>query len=117
MAALVHSPGYDAARLITQYPLLAHADLPAAITHLGDQYMPVARALASFQAQTRAHQWVSYRDAMLALVRVLLASDLGDPRVNAAHAHEIVCELRPMDPDPIWMQLDAECRARAASAS
>jgi hypothetical protein len=116
VAALVHSPGYEAARLITQYPLLAHADLPAAIMHLGDQYMPVARALASFQAQLRAHRWASYRDTMLALVRVLLASDVGDPRVNAAHAHEIVCELRSMDPAPIWMQLDVECRARTVSS-
>ena len=116
VAALVHSPGYDAARLLTQYPLLAHADLPAAIMHLGDQYTPVARALASFQAQIRAHRWASYRDAMLALIRVLLACDLGDPRVNAAHAHEIVCELHSMDPDPIWIQLDTECRARTVSS-
>lgn len=115
VAALVHSPGYDAARLIAHYPLLAHADLPGAITHLGDQYLPVARALASFQTQLRAHRWASYRDAMLALVRVLLASDLGDPRVNAAHAHEIVRELHAMEPAPIWTQLDAECRARAAA--
>lgn len=116
VAALVHSPGYDAARLIAQYPLLAHADLPAAIMHLGDQYTPVARALASFQAQIRAHRWASYRDAMLALVRELLACDVGDPRVNAAHAHEIVCELHSMEPAPIWMQLDAECRARTVSS-
>jgi hypothetical protein len=110
--ALVHSPGYDAARLLAQYPLLAHAELPAAIAQLGDPYAPVAQALASFQAQIRAHRWASYREAMLALVHVLLACDIGDPRVNAAHAHEIVCELRTMDPDPIWMHLDAECRAR-----
>ena len=110
--ALVHSPGFDAARLLVQYPLLAHAELPAAMTTLGDTYVPAASALASFQAQLRAHRWATYREAMLALVRSLLASDMGDARVNAAHAYEIVTELRYLDPDPIWMQLDAECRAR-----
>jgi hypothetical protein len=110
--ALFHSPGYDAARLLAQYPLLAYAELPSAMLALGEQYAPAASALASFQAQLRAHRWATYREAMLALVRALLASDMGNPHVNAAHAHEIVAELRYLDADPIWMQLDAECRAR-----
>jgi hypothetical protein len=110
--ALLHSPGYDAARLLAQYPLLAHAELPTAMLALGEQYTPAASALASFQAQLRAHRWVTYRAAMLELVRALLTSDMGDARVNAAHAHEIVIELRYLDADPIWIQLDAECRTR-----
>ncbi len=73
---------------------------------------PRPRALASFQAQLRAHRWNAYRAAMLALVRALLATDMGDPRVNVAHAHEIVTELRYLDGDPVWTQLDAACRAR-----
>ena len=109
---LFASPGYDAARLLAQYPLLAHAELPNALVTLGDEYTPVARALASFQAQLRAHRWETYREAMLALVRMLLSTDMGDPRVNAAHAHEIVTELRYLDTDPVWLQLDAECRMR-----
>lgn len=112
VAALVHSPGYDAARLLGKYPLLAHGELPSAIALMGDEYGPVARGLASFQAQVRAHRWATYREAMLALARTLLATDMGDPRVNAAYAREIVSELRYLDPDPIWAQLDAECRAR-----
>jgi len=110
--ALVHAPGYNAAQLILQYPFLAHGELPEAMTVLGDNYIPAARALASFQANLRAHRWGAYRDAMLALVRQLLASDVGDPRVNVAHAHEIVTELGYVDSDPVWAQLDAECRSR-----
>jgi hypothetical protein len=110
--ALVHTPGYNAAELIAKYPYLAHGELPEAMVALGDNYIPVARALASFQANLRAHRWGAYRDAMLALVRHLLAADVGDPRVNVAHAHEIVTELGYVDNDPIWAQLDAECRSR-----
>ena len=110
--ALVHSPGYDASRLLSRYPLLAHPELPAALAVLDEKYVPAARALASYHAHLRAHRWSTYRDAMLALVRSLLATDMGDPRVNVAHAHEIVNELRHLDPDPVWAQLDAECRAR-----
>jgi hypothetical protein len=109
--ALVHSPGYNAAQLLSKYPLLAHPELPTSLAMMGDDYVPVARALAAFQAQLRAHRWATYRDAMLALVRALLASDMGDPRVNVAHAYEIVYEMRCLDPDPIWIQLDAQCRA------
>jgi hypothetical protein len=112
--ALMASPGYDAARLLPRYPLLALPDLPAAMTTLGDQYAAVARSLASFQAQVRAHRWSQNRDAMLALVHALLVTDMGDPRVNIAHAHEIVTELRYLDPDPIWQQLDAQCQATGA---
>jgi hypothetical protein len=61
----------------------------------------------------RAHRFAAYRDAMRALTRALLETDMGDPRVNAAYAHEIVSELRHLDPDPVWAQLDALCRARA----
>jgi hypothetical protein len=110
--ALVHSPGHDAARLLEKYPYLGLAELPAAVRTMGDQYAPVARSLASFQAQVRAHRWQTYRSAMLALVQQLLTTDMGDMRVNAATAHEIVCELRYLDNDPVWIQLDAECRAR-----
>lgn len=113
IAALVHSPGYDAASLLASYPLLAHPELPATIAMADAAQLPAARALASFQAQLRAHRWAAYRDAMLALVRCLLATDAGDPRVNAAHAAEIVAELGALDSDPIWLRLDADCRARA----
>ncbi|MGE5183733.1 MAG: hypothetical protein ACM31C_16790 [Acidobacteriota bacterium] len=112
VAALVHSPGYDANRLIQRYPLLALPELPAALATQPDPYPRVASSLASFQAQLRAHRWATYRETMLALVRALLATDMGDPRVNASHAHEIVSELGTLDPDPVWAQLDAECRAR-----
>ncbi len=112
VAALVHSPGYDATRLLQKYPLLACPELPSALAVQGEPYARAAASLASFQAQLRAHRWATYREAMFALVRALLATDMGDPRVNAAHAHEIVTELRHLDPDPVWSQLDAECRAR-----
>jgi hypothetical protein len=108
--ALVHTNGYNAAQLLPKYPMLAHPELPAAIALTGE--VAAARALASFQADLRAHRWNTYRAAMLALVRGLLSTDMGDPRVNVAHAHEIVLELYHLDNDPIWAQLDAECRAR-----
>jgi len=112
VAALVHTPGHNVAQLLPAYPLLAHPELPSAVATLGDSYLPAARALASYQVQMRANRWQAYRQAMLALVRTLLATDMGDPLVNAAHAHEIVTELRFLDPDPVWLQLDEECRAR-----
>jgi hypothetical protein len=77
-----------------------------------EKYRTAADTLANFQAQFRAHRWRQYRDAMLALTRTLLASNMGDPRVNAARAHEIVQELRHIDRDPIWEQLDMLCRSR-----
>jgi hypothetical protein len=80
-----------------------------------EKYGIAADTLANFQAQLRAHRWQQYRDAMLALTRTLLASNMGDPRVNAARAHEIVHELRHIDHDPVWEQLDLLCRARAQS--
>jgi hypothetical protein len=46
-------------------------------------------------------------------VRTLLDDRTSDPRVNAAHAHAIVDEIRRLDSDPIWIQLAAECRTRA----
>jgi hypothetical protein len=110
--ALFHSPGFDAARLLGKYPLLAHAELPVALAISDDKYKQLAHSLASFQAQLRAHRWATYRESMLALVRHLLATDMGDPRVNAAHAWEIVTELRYLDPDPIWIELEAACLAR-----
>jgi hypothetical protein len=110
--ALVHSPGYDVARLLDKYPLLALAELPKAIATMGETYAPVARSLASFQAQLRAHRWQTYRQAMLALVRALVETDMGDTRVNAAYALEIVYELGHIDPDPVWRQLAATCEAR-----
>jgi len=110
--ALLHSKGHDAAQLLEKYPILAHPELPGAMSTFDELYVDAAAALANFQAQVRAHRWVTYRQAMMRLVRILLDSDMGDPRVNAAHAQEIVTELRYLDPDPIWTQLDAECPAR-----
>ena len=110
--ALLHSKGHDAAQLLDKYPLLAHPELPGAMSTFDETYAEAAAALANFQAQVRAHRWGTYRQAMMRLVRALLDSDMGDARVNAAHAHEIVNELRYLDPDPIWTQLDAECQAR-----
>jgi hypothetical protein len=78
-----------------------------------EKYGIAADTLANFQAQLRAHRWQQYRDAMLALTHALLASNMGDPRVNAARAHEIVHELRHIDRDPVWEQLDMLCRSRA----
>ena len=40
------------------------------------------------------------------------SADVGDPRVNVTYAHEIALEMGQLDPDPIWAQLDAECRNR-----
>jgi hypothetical protein len=74
-----------------------------------EKYMTAADTLANFQAQLRAHRWQQYRDAMLALTRMLLASNVGDPRVNAARAHEFVQELRHIDRDPVWDHLDMLC--------
>lgn len=111
--ALVHAPGYNAAALLDKYPLLALPDLPAAMATLGESHLAAANALAMFQANLRAHRWAMYRDAMLAVVRALLAADVGDSRVNVAHAHEIVLELAALDSNPVWAQLDAECRARS----
>lgn len=78
-----------------------------------EKYKTAADTLANFQAQLRAHRWQQYRDAMLALTRMLLSATTGDPRVNAARAHEIVHELRHIDRDPVWEQLDMLCRSRA----
>jgi hypothetical protein len=80
-----------------------------------EKYRTAADTLANFQAQLRAHRWQQYRDAMLALTHTLLASNMGDPRVNAARAHELVQELRHIDRDPVWEQLDLLCRTRALS--
>jgi hypothetical protein len=110
--ALIHSPGFDVARLIDKYPILAHAELPRAIALMGDKYEAAARSLASYQAQLRAHRWQTYRSAMLGLVRALIETDMGDTRVNAAYALEIVYELGHIDPDPVWAQLAATCEAR-----
>jgi len=110
--ALLHSKGHDAAQLLEKYVFLAHPEMPGALAMLGDEYAPAAAALANFQAQVRAHRWVIYRKAMFRLVRTLLDTDMGDPRVNAAHAFEIVTELRYLDPDPVWIHLEMECRAR-----
>ena len=112
VAHLLHSPGYDAARLLDRCPMLAHAELPNAMLVLGDKYEAVARALANFQAQLRAHRWQTYRAAMLALGRMLLESDMGDPLVNAAYAYEIAAEMANLDGDPVWVQLAADCQAR-----
>jgi hypothetical protein len=108
--ALVHTAGYNAAILLAKYPMLAHPELPAAIASTGE--VAAAQALASFQANLRAHRWGMYRAAMLALARALLSADVGDPRVNVTYAHEIALEMGQLDPDPIWAQLDAECRNR-----
>jgi hypothetical protein len=127
IASLVHTPGHDVARLLPKYPLLALAELPEAIKLRAEErevmggkdaakdvaaYINAADTLRNFQAQVRAHRWATYRDAMRALTHALLATDMGDPRVNAAYAHEIVSELQHLDPDPTWAQLDAMCRAR-----
>src|SRR5438093_7615262 len=100
VAHLLHSPGYDAARLLDRCPMLAHAELPNAMLVLGETYEPVARSLANFQAQLRAHRWQTYRAAMLALGRMLLETDMGDPLVNAAYAYEIAAEMANLDGDP-----------------
>jgi hypothetical protein len=80
-----------------------------------EKFKIAADTLGNFQAQLRAHRWQQYRDAMLALTQALLTSSMGDPRVNAARAHLIVHELRHIDRDPVWEQLDAVCRTRALS--
>jgi hypothetical protein len=53
-----------------------------------------------------------HRDATHALVRTLLDDRASEPRVNAAYASVLVAEMRRLDGDPIWAQLEAECRAR-----
>jgi hypothetical protein len=77
-----------------------------------EKFRTAADTLANFQVQLRAHRWAAYREAMIALIRALLASDVGNPRVNAAYAHQLVGELGAIDNDPIWAQLDAICRSR-----
>lgn len=99
-------------RLLADYPILALPELPAAIETLGEAYAPAARALWQLQADLRGRAWQAHREAMHALVRTLLDDRASDPRVNAAHAAVLVAEMRRLDSDPCWAQLDAECRAR-----
>ncbi len=77
-----------------------------------EKFRTAADTLANYQIQLRAHRWASYREAMVNLTRALLALDVGNPRVNAAYAHQIVGELGVIDNDPVWAQLDAICRSR-----
>jgi hypothetical protein len=99
------------ARLFTEYPILALPEFPAAMATLGDAYAPHAQVLWQIQTQLRSQQWSVHRDATRALVRTLLDDRASDQRVNAAHAYALIHEMRKLDPDPMWAQLEAECRA------
>jgi hypothetical protein len=101
------------ARLLADYPILALPEFPAAMATLGGAYVQGAQQLWQLQTQLRGQQWQAHRTATQALVRTLLDDRTSDPRVNAAHAHAIVDEIRRLDSDPIWIQLAAECRTRA----
>ena len=98
-------------RLLAEYPILALPELPAAMLTLGDAYTASAQALWNLQTQLRGQQWQAHRDATHALVRTLLDDRSSEPRVNAAYASTLVAEMRRLDGDPIWAQLEAECRA------
>ena len=100
-------------RLLAEYPILALPEFPAAMATLGGPYAQGAQILWQLQQQLRGQQWQAHRDATVALVRALLDDRASDTRVNAAHAMAIVDEIRRLDSDPIWIQLDAECRAKA----
>jgi hypothetical protein len=100
------------ARLLSDYPILALPELPAAMLTMGGAYAAAAQALWQLQTQLRGQQWHAHREATRALVRTLLDDRASDPRVNAAHAFALVSEMRRLDNDPIWAQLEAECRAR-----
>lgn len=102
------------ARLLADYPILALPELPAAMATLGGAYVHGAQQLWQLQTQLRGQQWQAYRSATQALVRTLLDDRTSEPRVNVAHALAIVDEMRRLDPDPIWMQLAAECATRRA---
>ena len=99
-------------RLLAEYPILALPELAEAMLTLGDGYAPAAQALYRLQTQLRGQQWQAHRDATRALVRTLLDDRASEPRVNAACAYTLVTEMRRLDSDPIWAQLEAECRAR-----
>jgi len=98
-------------RLLAEYPILALPELTTAMLTLGDAYAPAAQALWQLQTQLRGQQWQAHRDATRALVRTLLDDRASEPRVNAAYAFTLVAEMRRLDADPIWAQLEAECRA------
>ena len=86
--------------------------LADALVEQTDRNNRLVGEIADLQAQLRAHRWQTYRAAMLALGRMLLESDMGDPLVNAAYAYEIAAEMANLDGDPVWVQLAADCQAR-----
>jgi hypothetical protein len=99
-------------RLLAEYPILALPEFVNAMLTLGNGFMRSAQALWDLQTQLRGQQWQAHREATAALVRTLLDDSTSEPRVNAAQAVALVTEMRRLDADPIWAQLEAECRTR-----
>jgi hypothetical protein len=98
--------------MLAEYPILALPEFVNAMLTLGDGYMRSAQALWDLQTQLRGREWQTHREATAALVRTLLDDNASDSRVNAAQAQALVTEMRRLDADPIWAQLEAECRTR-----
>lgn len=109
-AAFLTTPALTAVTLLAQYPILALPEFPAAMAAIGEQYRSAAHALWQLQEQYKSDY--SYRTVVLPLVRMLLADQTGDLRVNAHAAMPLIMHMRTIDRDPAWVQLEAECRPR-----
>jgi hypothetical protein len=107
----VQTPPSAAVALLSQYPILALPEFPAAMATLGDAHAVAAQALWSLQSTFKTDY--SWRNVVKPLVRSLLDDRIGEPRVNAHAALALVLDMRRVDNDPAWAQLEAECRARA----
>ncbi len=104
-----------AGQLFAQYPILLLPEFPTAMASLGEEYRVAAEQLARAQASLK-NNWSAYRDAMRALVRVLLEERAGEPRVNADAALGLVVDHRRLDSDYSWAAVEAECRELITSS-
>jgi hypothetical protein len=108
--AFVQAPALTAVTLLSEFPILALPEFPAAMAVLGEAHRAAAHAL--WQLQETFKSDYSYRNVIRPLVRTLLDERAGDPRVNAHAAISLVVDMRRVDRDPAWAQLEAECCAR-----
>ena len=109
--AFVQTPPQAAVGLLSQYPILALPEFPAAMATLGEAHRVAAQALWQLQETFKIDY--SWRNVIRPLARTLLDDRGGDPRVNAHAALALVVEIRRVDRDPAWATIEAECRARA----
>jgi hypothetical protein len=110
---LMHAPARKAEQLLAEYPILLLPEFPTAMASLGDTYRAAADRLAIMQGNARSN-WQTYRETLRALVRLLLDEPAGEPRVNADAAQRLIAAHRRLDSDHAWVELEAECSARAS---